>query len=289
MQVTSARMLLNSSELTSVQNDALTIGNGELSIAAAGTGASLTLDPTAVTSSGSFTTVCSATNINIYADFTNATFVNRAELRFVMHPRASAKVYLRFQNSVGELKSTFVMAEGSHVDVFTRIEGCSLALKLAAEMQEHAEAHFYGLTQATADQRTDVEVDVRHFQGQNLTEQKFYSFASENAIIAFTGKITVDNGAGGAVAHQLHRGTALSATARIDAKPFLNIRHDDVKCTHGSTVGFIDEAARHYLMARGMSQNEAETMLIKSSEQQFYSALPDERAAEFFGHKVGEQ
>ncbi len=258
-----------------------------MQLSASGADAVLKLDTVAVTTAGSLTADCSATNISIFADFSDQPVGQATALRFVLQPRASARVFLRFRSAPGDLVSSFVMGEGSHVDVFTRIENSDLKLRLVAEMQEHAEAHFYGLTQANGDGHTDVEVDVRHFRGQNLTEQKFYSFASDNATIAFTGKITVDSGAGGAVAHQLHRGTALSPTARIDARPFLNIRHDDVKCTHGSTVGFIDEDARHYLMARGMSQNEAETMLIESSEQQFYSALPDERAADFFGHKAG--
>lgn len=165
--------------------------------------------------------------------------------------------------------------------VFTKItEGVSLQYE--AELAQGAEIRFYGLTQTKSGADAKIDVTVRHREGQNYSEQKFYSYADDDSRVSFTGRITVDPGASGAVAHQLHRGVLLSENARINADPFLNIMHDDVRCTHGSTIGFIDQDAMRYLMARGLDPERAEQMLIFSSQREFYSALPDEAARTYF-------
>lgn len=165
--------------------------------------------------------------------------------------------------------------------VFTKItEGVTLHYE--AELAKGAEIRFYGLTETTAEAEAKIDVSVRHREGQNYSEQKFYSYADGESRISFTGRITVDPGASGAVAHQLHRGILLSEDARINADPFLNIMHDDVRCTHGSTIGFIDQDAMHYLMARGIDPGRAEQMLIFSSQREFYNALPDDAARTYF-------
>ncbi len=247
---------------------------------------SLKLDVQAIVSAGKLEVDCSAKAADIFADFSGKTLAEGSVVNFVMQPHSHAQIFLKLEDSSGALDCSFSMAEGSEANIFAHAENSDLRLRFSADVQRHATARFFGLTQTEKTEHTDIIVDVHHLQGENLTEQKFYSFAADSSTISFTGKITVDSGASGAVAHQLHRGTALSPTARIDAKPFLNIRHDDVKCTHGSTVGFIDETARHYLMARGLAKDEAENMLIRSSEQQFYGALPEGDAHKFFGYEA---
>lgn len=247
---------------------------------------SLKVDITAALAAGKLHLDCTAKGASIFADFDGKTLPEGFAIHLDMQPHSRAQIFLKFKNTDGALLCSLQMAEGSEADVFAHVEHSGIKLGFSAEMERHATARFFGLTQTAKEEHSDIVVDVHHRRGENLTEQRFYSFAGDSSTIGFTGKITVDPGANGAVAHQLHRGTALSPSARIDAKPFLNIRHDDVKCTHGSTVGFIDEDARHYLMARGLGQSEAETMLIRSSEQQFYAALPEGAAQKFFNYEA---
>lgn len=165
--------------------------------------------------------------------------------------------------------------------IFTKItEGVSLHYE--AELARGAEVRFFGLTETESDAEAKIDVSVHHREGQNYSEQKFYSYADGKSRVSFTGRITVDPGASGAVAHQLHRGILLSEDARINADPFLNIMHDDVRCTHGSTIGFIDQDAMQYLMARGIDRSRAEQMLVFSSQREFYDALPDDAARTYF-------
>ncbi len=243
---------------------------------------SLNLDAASLLAAGTTQYDLSARGANLYADLSGQRLPVGCELSIDTQPNSRAQIFLKFSDTEGPLRCALNLAEGSETDVYAHIAKSNVQLVFAAKLRRHATARFFGLTQTTGEQHSDIVVDVHHVQGENLSEQKFYSFAGDSSTIGFTGKITVDSGANGAVAHQLHRGTALSPTARIDAKPFLNIRHDDVKCTHGSTVGFIDESARHYLMARGMGASEAESMLIRSSEQQFYAAVPEGEPRVFF-------
>lgn len=206
-------------------------------------------------------------------------------LDFRIPPQAQVRIFCLLEGGAPVLLSDFDLAAASRLDFFSHITGASARMDISATIAHRAEAHFTGLTEASGTHKTAVAVHVHHTAGENLTWQKFYSYAADESAVAFTGRITVDAGAGGAVAHQLHRGVLLSEGARIDAQPFLNIMHDDVKCTHGSTVGFIDEDALRYLRARGISSAAAEEILILSSQRQFYNALPHERASGFFGYR----
>ena len=80
----------------------------------------------------------------------------------------------------------------------------------------------------------------------------------------FLGKMTVRPGADGTDAHQLNQNLLLSPQASIDTKPELEIFADEVKCSHGATVGDLDEEALFYLQARGIPQAAARHMLVEA-------------------------
>lgn len=197
-------------------------------------------------------------------------------------------IYLNAEAAAREITTIFELAKNSSLSFFSLLTDSNAQLACDATIYEGAEAVFTGLTRTAGEAKTRIEVNVHHVEGSGRTQQRFYSYARDNSAISFTGRIEVEPGAGGTEAHQLHRGVTLSHGARIDAQPFLNIRHDDVRCTHGSTVGFIDEDALAYLMARGLTREHAETMLIHSSERQFFDALPQGAARDFYSFREHE-
>jgi Fe-S cluster assembly protein SufD len=77
----------------------------------------------------------------------------------------------------------------------------------------------------------------------------------------FQGRIVVEPGAQKTDGHQLNRTILLSDGAEIDTKPMLEIYADDVKCSHGCTIGRMDEQAVFYLRSRGVSEAEARRMM----------------------------
>ena len=79
---------------------------------------------------------------------------------------------------------------------------------------------------------------------------------------AFNGRILVRAGAQGTKAYQGSKNILLTDDAKMDTKPQLEIFADDVKCSHGTTVGQIDENALFYLQSRGIDKKEARLMLM---------------------------
>ncbi|MCX7633079.1 MAG: SufD family Fe-S cluster assembly protein [Turneriella sp.] len=176
----------------------------------------------------------------------------------------------------------FTLEPQSRLRVFSLLEDCNLNWRVNAELSGDAAAFFYGLTRTAGNAQTKIALVVKHSGCGGTSEQRFFSCASENSVIEFVGRIVVEAGATGTKAHQLHRGLLLSPGARIAAEPILNIFHDDVRCTHGATIGFIDEMALHYLMARGIARAKAEAMLVAAFAGQFAALLPNEVKA-FYG------
>ena len=79
---------------------------------------------------------------------------------------------------------------------------------------------------------------------------------------AFNGRIYVAKGAQGTVAYQKNNNILLTDNAKMDSKPQLEIYADDVKCSHGATVGQLNEEALFYLQSRGIDSHEARLMLM---------------------------
>jgi Fe-S cluster assembly protein SufD len=113
-------------------------------------------------------------------------------------------------------------------------------------------------------QEANILTTVEHVAPGGETREVFKGVASGRAHGAFQGRITVRPGAQKVDAHQLSRNLVLSPRAAIDTKPELEIYADDVKCSHGATVGDLDEAALFYLRARGIPTDEARRMLIEA-------------------------
>jgi Fe-S cluster assembly protein SufD len=113
-------------------------------------------------------------------------------------------------------------------------------------------------------QEANIVTAVDHAAPGGETREVFKGVAAGRAHGAFQGRITVRPGAQKVDAHQLSRNLVLGPRAAIDTKPELEICADDVKCSHGATVGDLDEAALFYLRARGIPSEEARRMLIEA-------------------------
>ena len=93
--------------------------------------------------------------------------------------------------------------------------------------------------------------------------QKIKNVLENDSVGVYQGKIFVKDIAQKTDAYQLSKALILNDQAEFNAKPELEIYADDVKCSHGSTSGSIDEEAIHYLMTRGIELIEAKKLLIK--------------------------
>ena len=111
-------------------------------------------------------------------------------------------------------------------------------------------------------QHCDTTTLIDHAHPRGTSRQMFKGVLDGEARGVFQGQVLVRPGAQQTDGHQLHRALLLSDHAQIDAKPELEIHADDVKCSHGATVGDLDEDALFYLRARGIDRDRARSLLV---------------------------
>ena len=125
-----------------------------------------------------------------------------------------------------------------------------------------AVARLAGTTLARGAQHLDTTIRIEHSMPRGTSSQEFKAVVDGRAHAVFQGRIRVAPDAQKTDAQQVSRSLLLSSTAAADTKPELEILADDVKCSHGATIGDLDEEALFYLRARGVGEAEARKMLV---------------------------
>jgi Fe-S cluster assembly protein SufD len=124
-----------------------------------------------------------------------------------------------------------------------------------------------GLVIANNTQHSDYHVMMNHNAPGCHSEQIFKAIASDKSRTVFNGKVIVQPTGQQAEAHQLSQNLLLSALAEVDTRPELEIYTDDVKCSHGASVGQLDPDALFYLQSRGIGHAQASEMLLHAFVQ----------------------
>ena len=127
---------------------------------------------------------------------------------------------------------------------------------------EGAECNSYGLYLADKWQHIDNFVNVDHAFPNCTSNQLFKGVLDDMSTGAFNGRIYVAPDAQGTLAYQKNNNILLTDDAKMDTKPQLEIYADDVKCSHGATVGQLDDNALFYLQSRGIDKRQARLMLM---------------------------
>lgn len=127
---------------------------------------------------------------------------------------------------------------------------------------EGAESHSYGLFLADKWQHVDNFVNVDHAVPHCTSNQLFKGVLDDMSTGAFNGRILVRPNAQGTLAYQKNNNILLTDDAKMDTKPQLEIFADDVKCSHGATIGQLNGDALFYLQSRGIDKREARLMLM---------------------------
>ena len=123
-------------------------------------------------------------------------------------------------------------------------------------------ARLAGTTLARGAQHLDTTIRIEHSKPRGTSSQESKAVVDGRAHAVFQGRIRVAPDAQKTDAQQISRSLLLSSTAAADTKPELEILADDVKCSHGATIGDLDEEALFYLRARGVGETEARKMLV---------------------------
>ena len=139
---------------------------------------------------------------------------------------------------------------------------------------EHTETNLNGLTVATEEQTSDTHSIVALSKPHGTTNQLHKCIVSDRAHTIFNGKVFVPKAAQLTDATQLNRNLMLSSKARVDTKPELQITADNVKCAHGATVSQLEAEEIFYLRSRGLSEADANQLLIDAFAAEIIDRIP---------------
>ena len=126
---------------------------------------------------------------------------------------------------------------------------------------EGCETQLCGMAIADGEKKVDVYSHIDHRAAHCNSNELFKFVLDENAIGSFAGRILVREGSQKTEAYQSNKNLCASSTAHMYTKPQLEIYADDVKCSHGATVGQLDQQALFYMRTRGISEAEARMLL----------------------------
>jgi Fe-S cluster assembly protein SufD len=144
------------------------------------------------------------------------------------------------------------------VDLGGRLVRNDISVRLEAP---GANCDLGGIVLASDRQHIDDHIVVEHLASYTQSEQCFRSIVDAHGRGVFNGKVVAHKGTKGIAANQSSDNLLLAATGEVDTKPELEINTDDVKCSHGATIGELDASQLFYLQARGISASAARGLL----------------------------
>lgn len=154
---------------------------------------------------------------------------------------------------------------------------------------EYARCLMNGVYAPAEGQHVDHHTTVHHLVPNCFSEQDYKGILAGHSRAVFNGKVIVAKNAQHTDAKQQNKNLLLSAHAEIDTKPQLEIYADDVLCSHGATVGQLDEDALFYLATRGIGRAEASQFLIHAFAQNNLQLIPHRNLADWMGKLLTQQ
>ncbi len=153
-----------------------------------------------------------------------------------------------------KLELTFVVLPGESRDIDVSID----------LVGEGAEVSLKGLYLCGGEERVKFRILMHHRAGGCVSHQLFNGIAGGSSRVTFDGRIIVAPDAQQTEAYQENHNILLAENAHVETTPQLEIYADDVKCSHGATIGQLDEDAQFYMRSRGIPEQEARTLQMLS-------------------------
>lgn len=154
---------------------------------------------------------------------------------------------------------------------------------------ENVETHLNGTYVLKGNQHVDNHTTVDHLKPNCESNELYKGVVDENATAVFNGKVFVRQNAQKINAYQSNGNVLLSDSASVNSKPELEIYADDVKCSHGSTTGQLDEEAIYYLRARGISEKSAKALMVTAFIGDVIDKIGNEAVVEYVHNVLHER
>ena len=179
------------------------------------------------------------------------------------------------KNSISE---TFIFSAGSNY--FKNEINCNLS-------GEYSSAFINGIFSLKNNQQHEIRSTINHLVENTKSFQLIKSVLGKNSKAAYQGRIHVDSKAQKTDGYQLSKAILLDETSEFNAKPELEIYADDVKCSHGSASGSLNEDSIFYLMSRGLSYKQSKELLINGFMLDVVEKITDSEIKNLIKNMIG--
>ncbi len=179
------------------------------------------------------------------------------------------------ENSISE---TFIFSSGS--DYVKNEVNCNLEGK-------YSSAFINGIHLLSKNKHHEIRTKTNHLYENTKSYHLIKSVIDDSSKSVYQGKIYVDSNAQKTDGYQLSKAILLNEEAEFNAKPELEIYADDVKCSHGSASGCLDEDSIFYLMSRGLDQKTAKELLINGFLLDVIEKITDEEIKRLIKNMIG--
>ncbi len=179
------------------------------------------------------------------------------------------------ENSISE---TFIFSSGS--DYIKNEVSCNLE-------GQYSSAFINGIHSLSKNKHHEIRTNTNHLYENTKSYQLIKSVIDDSSKSVYQGKIYVDSKAQKTDGYQLSKAVLLNEQAEFNAKPELEIYADDVKCSHGSASGSLDEDSIFYLMCRGLDKKTAKELLITGFLLDVVEKITDEEIKKLLKNMIG--
>ena len=208
----------------------------------------------------------SLSTLNLFEDKSVSGF-NNHNFNIVINKNSNLKNYIFDLNNNQNLRYSFTnidIYENSNSENFIYSSGSKFSkYEINTNLKEkYSSAFINGIINLDKDNHHEIKTNINHLAENTKSYQLIKSVLNDKSTGVYQGKIFVNDQAQKTDGYQLSKALLLNENTEFNGKPELEIYADDVKCSHGSTSGNLDENSIFYLMSRGLNYDQAKKLLI---------------------------
>jgi Fe-S cluster assembly protein SufD len=186
--------------------------------------------------------------------------------------------YNNIEQGINSISETFILSSGSSFlknDINCNLKG------------EYSSAFINGIFSLKTNQQHELKTTINHLAENTKSYQLVKSVLGKDSKAIYQGKIFVNSKAQKTDGYQLSKAILLDETSEFNAKPELEIYADDVKCSHGSASGSLDENSIFYLMSRGLNYQQSKELLINGFLLDVIEKITDSEVKNLVKNMIG--
>ena len=219
--------------------------------------------------------------INIFNEGTNNNLINIRQKINISENSILEKFTLDHNenNNIRYVHTDINLEKNSHLELFILSKGSKFFKNdiICSLNENHGSISLNGMINLNDTKHHEIKTVINHNEENCKSYQLIKTVLNDKSKSVYQGKIYVNSKAQKTDGYQLSRALLLNQETEFNAKPELEIYADDVKCSHGSTSGNLDENSIFYLMSRGLSLSQSKELLINGFLQEVAEKISDEK------------